>query len=218
MKTKSDAIIKIEQAIYLDDLHPKNTGILAEMEADAFENRVPIADREVASFIAITAHAIRAKRVLEIGMAIGYAVVHLLQAMDEDGVVVTIEPSDVMIGRASDYLTRAGLINRVEIKKGYALDVLPKLNDTFDMIYLDAMKEEYSDYLDLALPLLRIGGIVIADNLLWGGRVATGNYTPDYKSSTEGLIEFNKKFVNHPQLKAEILSVGDGLGYGVKTS
>lgn len=216
MKANKDAIIKLEQAEYLEKLHPASTGILAEMETYAFENDVPIADREVASFIAITASAIQAKRVLEIGMAIGYAVANLLQAMPKDGVVVTIEPSDNMIERATDYLIRAGLINRVEIKKGYALEVLPNLNDTFDIIYLDAVKEEYSDYLDLALPMLRVGGIVIADNLLWGGRVATGNYTEGYENSTKALAEFNKKFVNHPQLRAEVLSIGDGLGYGVK--
>lgn len=216
MKARTDAIIKLEQANYLDGLHPKNTGILAEMEAYAFENDVPIADREVASFIAITARAIEAKKVLEIGMAIGYAVVNLLQAMPEDGTVTTIEPSDNMIERATDYFKKAGFENRVNIQKGYALEVLPNLTDTFDIIYLDAMKEEYSGYLDLALPLLKIGGVVIADNLLWGGRVATGIYDDKYKASTKGLMEFNKKFVNHPQLRAEVLSVGDGLGYGVK--
>jgi len=216
MKAKSDAIIQQEQAEYLDAIHPANTGVSAEMEAYAHENNVPIADREVASFIAITTRAIKAKRVLEIGMAIGYAAIQILQAMDDDGVVVTIEPSDNMIERAIYFATKAGVRERLLIEKGFALEVIPNLKDTFDIIYLDAMKEEYSGYLNLALPHLRVGGVVIADNLLWGGRVATKNYDEGYKKSTEGLIEFNKKFVNHPQLKAEILSVGDGLGYAVK--
>lgn len=216
MKSRTDAIIKIEQAIYLDELHPRNTGILAEMEDYAFKNNVPIADREVASFLGITARAIGAKKVLEIGMAIGYSVINLLEAMPEDGTVVTIEPSDVMIERATDYFTKARVLRRVRVEYGKALDVLPTLTETFDMIYLDAMKEEYSGYLDLALPLLRVGGVVVADNLLWGGRVATRDYDSGYKASTEGLIAFNEKFVNHPQLRAEVLSIGDGLGYGVK--
>src|SRR3954471_10681215 len=109
MKAKLDAIIKLEQAEYLDKLLPANDELLAEMEAYAAEHRVPIADREVARFIEITARAINAKVALECGMAIGYSVIHLLRGMGEDGRVVTIDPSDEMIGRASEYLTRAGL-------------------------------------------------------------------------------------------------------------
>ena len=78
------------------------------------------------------------------------------------------------------------------------------------------MKEEYGEYLDLALPMLRAGGVCIVDNLLWGGQVAGELRSPDQQRSTEALRGFNKKFVNHAQLRAEVLSVGDGLGYGVK--
>ena len=103
-------------------------------------------------------------------------------------------------------------------RKGYALDVIPQLNETFDLVFIDAVKEEYQGYLDLSLPKLRTGGVVICDNLLWGGRVAGQNELNDYKTSTEALREFNPYFVNHPQLRAVVLPVGDGLGYGVKIS
>jgi predicted O-methyltransferase YrrM len=216
MKARLDAIIRREQAEYLDRLLPANTGIVAEMEADAEKNRVPIADREVALFLEITARAMNARRVLEIGMAIGYAVVHLAQAMPDDGLIVTIEPNDEMIHRADDYLTRAKVRERVRIEKGKALEVIPRLKETFDLIYLDALKEEYSDYLDQSLPLLRVGGVVIADNVLWGGQVAGEIRSADQKESTEALREFNKHLVNHPQLRAEVLSFGDGIAYAVK--
>jgi predicted O-methyltransferase YrrM len=78
------------------------------------------------------------------------------------------------------------------------------------------VKEEYADYLKLSLPKLRRGGVVIVDNLLWGGQVAGGIRSLDQESSTNALREFNKYFVNHPRLRAEVLSVGDGLGYAVK--
>jgi caffeoyl-CoA O-methyltransferase len=216
MKARLDAIIHREQAEYLERLLPANTGIIAEMEADAEKNRVPIADREVALFLEITARAMNARRVLEIGMAIGYAVVHLAQALSDDALIVTIEPNDEMIRRAEDYLTRAGVRERVRIERGLALEVIPRLEETFDLVYLDAMKEEYSDYLDKSLPLLRVGGVVIADNVLWGGQVAGEIRSPDQQPSTEALREFNRHFVNHPQLRAEVLSFGDGIGYGVK--
>ena len=217
MKARIDAIIRREQAEYLDGLLPANTGLLAEMEDYAAQHRVPIADREVALFLEITARAMNARRVLEIGMAIGYSVIHLLHGMAEDGLVVTIEPNEEMIRRAEDYLQRAGLRDRVRILRGRALEVIPRLTGTFDLIYLDAVKEEYSGYLDSSLPLLRAGGVIIADNLLWGGQVAGEIRSPDQAKSTEALREFNQYFVHHPQLRAEILSVGDGLGYAVKT-
>jgi predicted O-methyltransferase YrrM len=94
--------------------------------------------------------------------------------------------------------------------------VIPKLEETFDLVYLDALKEEYADYLEGALPLLRTGGIVIADNLLWGGQVAGEVRSPDQAKSTESLRRFNQLFVNHKNLRAVVLPVGDGLGYGVK--
>jgi caffeoyl-CoA O-methyltransferase len=216
MKAKLDAILHREQAEYLDGLLPPRDDLIAEMDRHAAEHRVPIADREVALFLEITARAINAKKALECGMAIGYSVIHLLRGMPEDGRVVTIEPSDEMIRAAEQYFARAGLRERVQIEKGYALDVIPQLNETFDLVFIDAVKEEYCGYLDLSLPKLRKGGVVICDNLLWGGRVAGQNESKDYKTSTEALREFNKYFVSHPQLRAVVLPVGDGLGYGVK--
>ncbi len=216
MKASIDAILQREQAEYLDKLVPESTGLLAEMESYAAEHRVPIADREVAVFLEITARAIGARRVLECGMAIGYSVIHLARGMSDDGLVVTIDPSDEMIKAATGYLTRARVRDRVQIEKGYALEVIPRLEETFDLVFIDAVKEEYRGYLDLALPKLREGGVVICDNLLWGGQVAGEIDSPDQKSSTEALREFNRYFVNHPQLQAEVLPVGDGLGYGVK--
>jgi caffeoyl-CoA O-methyltransferase len=216
MKARIDAIVQLNQAEYLDKLLPASDALLREMESYAARHRVPIADREVALFLEITARGINAQRALECGMAIGYSVIHLLRGMPEAGRVVTIDPSDEMIKAAEGYLARAGLRERVDIHKGYALEVIPRLNEAFDLIFLDAVKEEYSGYLDLALPKLRPGGVVICDNLLWGGQVAGEIRSDDQKSSTEALREFNRYFVNHPQLRAEVLAVGDGLGYGVK--
>lgn len=212
MKAKLDAIIQRDQAEYLDQLLTQNDPLLAEMEAYAAEHKVPIADREVARFLEITARAAGTRKVLEIGMAIGYSVVHLARGVGAQGTIVTIEPNEEMIRAATGYLKRAGVLDRVEIERGKALEIMPKLEETFDLLFIDAVKEEYSQYLDLGLPRLRAGGVVIVDNLLWGGRVATG----DTESSTVALREFNRYFLNHPQLLAEVLPVGDGLGYAVK--
>ena len=212
MKARLDAILQREQAEYLDHLLPQGDQLLTEMEVYASKHNVPIADREVAAFIEITARISGAKRALEIGMAIGYSVVHLARGMGQGSQVVTIEPNDEMIGAASGYLERAGLMDRVRIERGKALDVMPRLNETFDLLFIDAVKEEYKQYLDLGLQRLRSGGVVIVDNLLWGGKVAGDDAEP----STVALRDFNPYFINHPQLRAVVLPVGDGLGYAVK--
>jgi caffeoyl-CoA O-methyltransferase len=216
MKARVDAILRREQAEYLERLLPASTGLLEEMEAHAAEHRVPIADREVARFLEITARACGARRVLEIGMAIGYSVVHLARALPDDGLVVSIELSDEMIARSEHFLERAGLRARVRVERGRALEVLPRLNEAFDLVFLDAVKEEYAQYLELALPILRVGGVVVVDNLLWGGQVAGEIRSADQTASTQALREFNQIFVRHPQLLAVVLPVGDGLGYAVK--
>src|SRR5207302_8412393 len=107
----------LKQAEYLDNLLPPGDDLLVEMEAFAAEHRVPIADREVALFLEITARAIKARRALECGMAIGYSVIHLARGMTADGLVITIDPSDDMIKLADGYLTRAGLRERAQIEK-----------------------------------------------------------------------------------------------------
>lgn len=212
MKARLDAILQREQAEYLDQLLPSGDELLVEMESYAAEHRVPIADREVARFLEITARASGTRKALEIGMAIGYSVVHLLRGMGQDGSIVTIEPSEEMINAASKYLQRVGLLGQVRIERGKALDVMPALDESFDLLFIDAVKEEYKQYLDLGLQRLRSGGVVIVDNLLWGGKVAG----TDTESSTQALREFNGYFINHPQLLAVVLPVGDGLGYAVK--
>lgn len=216
MKARADAIIHREQAEYLDHLMADTDPLLREMEAYAAEHRVPIADPEVALFLEITARAIGARKTLEIGMAIGYSVIHLARGMGPEGMVVTIEPNDEMIQTATNFLKRASLSERVRVERGKALQVIPKLNESFDLVFIDALKEEYIDYLESALPRLRLNGVVVVDNLLWGGQVAGQVRSVDQEQSTAALRAFNQHFVKHPQLRAEILSIGDGLGYAVK--
>ncbi len=219
MKAQVGLIIHQEQENYLERLLPERDLLLREMERFADEHGIPIADPEVATFLEITVLAIRAKRVLEVGTAIGYADIFMARAMTPHSKVVTIDISAEMIGEAKAYVKRAGLEDRVEFHEGPALTVIPTLDGPFDLVYLDAVKEEYRDYLDLALPLMRTGGVVVCDNVLWRGQVASDRlFGEQYRRSTEALRGFNDYFVHHPQFLAQILPVGDGLAYGVKVT
>jgi predicted O-methyltransferase YrrM len=219
VKDQVGLIVRQEQEEYLERLLPARDPLLREMERFAREHGIPIADPEVATFLEITVRAVRAKRVLEVGTAIGYADIFMARAMSPAGRVVTIDSSNEMIGKAKEYVKRAGREDRVEFHNGPALTVIPTLDGPFDLVYLDAVKEEYRAYLDLALPLTRVGGVFICDNVLWKGQVANGRFLAEYyRRSTEALRSFNDYFVHHPQLLAQILPLGDGLAYAVKVS
>lgn len=217
MKNHIDTILQREQAIYLDTLLPARDGLFAEMEEYSERHDVPSSDPEVALFLAITAQAINAKRALEIGTAIGYGAITFALAMGDGGRVTTIDPYEARLKTARDFIRRAGVESRVELVQAKALDVLPRLIGPFDIAYIDATKEEYSAYLELILPLMRKGGAVIADNVLWKGQVATGRLlSDDQLDSTQAIIEFNRRFTTHPELRGVILPLGDGLAYGIK--
>jgi caffeoyl-CoA O-methyltransferase len=217
MKSYTETILQNEQAQYLETMLPARDQLFAEMEEYSEKHDVPSSDPEVALFLAITAQAINAKRALEIGTAIGYGAITLARAMGEDGRVTTIDPSDARLRTARDFIGRAGVESRVEIVQAKALDALPRLKGQFDLAYIDAIKEEYSAYLELIVPLMRKGGTIIADNVLWKGQVATGRpLEHELIESTRALIEFNRRFTTHPELHGMILPLGDGLAYGIK--
>ena len=217
MKDSADAIIRSEQAGYLSGLLPPRDSLLSEMEAYSAENHVPSSDPEVALFLAITARAMKARRALEVGTAIGYGAIVMARAMGADTKVTTIDPSEERIATARSFIARAQLTSQIEIVKGKALDMIPKLDPGFDLAYIDAVKEEYTDYLNVIVPKLRMGGVIVADNVLWKGQVASGKLlSPEQESSTNALRDFNQVFTTHPQLNSIILPLGDGLAYGIK--
>ena len=214
MKGVIDAILHREQAEYLERLVPERDEVARALEADADLNNVPIVDPEVGRFLHIAALSINARRVLEVGTATGYSGLHLLRALPVGGELVTIDISADRQRIARDHWREAGVADRATFLLGPALEIIPSATGPFDLLFIDAIKTEYQGYLDLALPKLRLGGIVIADNVLWKGRVALG----DRDADSDALRDFNAYAIGHPQLTATVLPVGDGLLYGVKTA
>jgi predicted O-methyltransferase YrrM len=154
--------------------------------------------------------------VLEVGTAIGYSTLFLARGIEPGGRVVTIDVDPARQQSARESLRADGLLDRVEFVLRPGLEAIAGLDGPFDLLFLDAIKEEYRGYLDLALPKLRSGGIVICDNLLWSGQVAGEIVKEDERSSTLALREFNRYFTNHPGLLAQVLSFGDGVGFAIK--
>jgi len=214
MKDRADAILRSEQAAYLDKLLPPRDALLAEMEAWSAAHGVPSSDPEVGKLLSILARSRGARRILEVGTAIGYGTLCLARGAREAR-VLTIDPDPERREVARGFLERGGVLDRVELIDGEALQVLPRLEGPFDLVYLDALKDEYRRYLDLALPKVAIGGLIVADNLLWKGRIAEP--TDDEESTPRAIRAFNGYLMIHPQLEAVVLPFGDGLGVAVKT-
>lgn len=215
MKHGSGSILRPEQESYLERLLPPRDPLLREMEEHARQEDVPISDPEIGRLLGILARSLNARRILEIGTATGYGTLCLARGASEARVVtVELEPERIALARG--YLERGGVADRVEILEGAALEVLQRLDGPpFDMVYVDAVKKEYRRYLDLLLPRLRVGGLIVIDNLLWKGRVAEPSEDDD--ENADALRAFNGYLMMHPQLQAVVLSVGDGLGIATKT-
>ena len=214
MKADSDPILQPDQARYLESLLPVREPVAAAIEAHAREHHVPVVDPEVGRFLHIAACSIDARRILEVGTATGYSGLWLARALPLQGRLITIDVDPERQHLARQRWTEAGVADRIETIQGAALDVLPTLTGPFDLLFIDAVKTEYRAYLDMALPLLRPGALVIADNVLWWGRVARG--VDD--AETRALREFNRYALEHPRLTAVVLPLGDGLLYAVVKS
>lgn len=214
MKQGGATILQPAQEAYIERLLPPRDAILREMEEHAARENIPISDPEVGLLLSILARAIGARRILEIGAAIGYGTLWLARgAAEAEIVAIDVDPGRLAAARG--YLQRAGVADRVDLRQGPALEVLPGLSGPFDLAYVDAVKLEYRRYLDLLLPRLRVGGLVLADNLLWKGRVADPPAEKDEEA--DALRAFNGYLMIHPQLQSLVLPLGDGLGIATKT-
>lgn len=215
MKHGQASILLPEQEAYLERLLPPGDALLREMEEHARRDGVPVSDPEVGRLLSILARSLDARRILEIGTAIGYGTLCLARGAAAAR-VVTLETDPERIAQARGYLERGGVADRVDLVEGAALDVLPRLQGPFDLVYVDAVKKEYRRYLDLLLPNLRVGGLILIDNLLWKGHVAAPPEDGEDEVA-DALRAFNGYLMMHPQLQAVVLPVGDGLGVATKT-
>jgi predicted O-methyltransferase YrrM len=211
MKERVDAILRRNQAEYLESLLPDRDALLEHMEKFAEEHGHPIADPEVAQLMRALVKIRSPRRVLEVGTNIGYSVIVIGRECDPDVVVETIEIDHNTLTTARRFVAEAALPCRVVFHEGAALDVLPRLTGPFDFVFIDCVKTEYGDYLDALLPKMERGAVIVCDNLLWKGRVAAG----EHDAATDALRAFNKKIATDPRLITNVLAVGDGTGIAV---
>ena len=197
---------------YLYAMLPPRDEVLAEMEAEATKNDVPIVGPAVARILYQLAVISGAKRVFEMGSAIGYSTIWWARAVGDGGRVIYTDSDRKNADRARRYFERAGVGQRITIRVGDALELLSEEKEPYDIIFNDVDKEDYPRVLRLMLPHLRSGGLFITDNVLWSGRVAQPN--PDAK--TKAILEFNRLMYSSKDLFTSILPIRDGVSICVK--
>ena len=198
---------------YLYSLLPSRDEVLAEMEAEAEKQNVPIIGPAVGRVLFQLAALANAKTVFEMGSAIGYSTIWWARAVGENGRVTYTDGDSKNAERARKYFERAGIADRIKIRTGDALEILSEQKQEFDIIFNDVDKEDYPRVFRLAVSRLRKGGLFITDNVLWTGKVARSN---ERDASTKAIQEFNRLLYGSADLFTTILPIRDGIAVALK--
>jgi len=210
-------ILDEQVARYLAELRPERGPVMVEMEALAERENVPIVHWETGRLLAALCRALD-PLVLEVGTAIGYSTLHMAEQLDR-GRVVTLERDPARAAQARDFLSRAGVADRVQLVEGDANETIPALDGPFDVLFVDATKTEYRRYIELAGPKLTDRALMIVDNLLMSGDVAAPEgadtyWSPENLASARAL---NSELVEDERWVGCVLAVGDGIGVAARS-
>jgi len=205
---------------YLATLNRAADAVLVDIATGNATRGLPLVDAEVGALLRVLATSIGARRILEIGTAIGYSGIWLARALPEDGMLVTMEFDEARAREARDNFARAGVAERVGVVVGDAQLKIAKVAGPFDLVFQDGDKQLYSPLLDRLVALLRPGGLLVTDNVLWDGEVVPGfQKEPRHNSDdTRAIIEYNERIAAHPQLLTSIVPLRDGVAISVKRS
>jgi predicted O-methyltransferase YrrM len=159
--------------------------------------------------LSLISKIISPKKILEIGTYTGYSAICLCEGMDKDGILHTIDNNKELVEIQNKYFKKANLTNKIVQHSGDAKNIIPSIEEEFDIVFIDADKESYPEYYDLIINKVRSGGIIIADNILWSGKILEKVEKDD--QATKSIIEFNNKIIEDDRVKNIILPIRDGL-------
>jgi len=196
---------KVEKYLYA--VLPRRDAVLADMERYARSHNVPIIGPAVGRMIYMLAQISGARRIFEMGSAIGYSTIWLARAAGPSAAVYYTDGDSANAARALQYFRRAGVERRIQILTGDAIEMMDTVPGSFDLIFIDVNKHQYPAVLRKALPRLRSGGLLLADNVLWSGKVAKRAKDAD----TRGIVQFNRMIYSSKELFPVIVPLRDGV-------
>ena len=184
---------------------------LQKIKKKALEEHIPIIMDETLEVIEKYLEENKPKRILEIGTAVGYSAICFTQILDEDGVIDTIERDAERVKEARENIKKAEVEDKINIYEGDAVEILPTLDNKYDVVFIDAAKGKYPFFLKEALRMINKNGIIFADNILYKGYVMSDYNKHKQRTAVRNLREYIKEVSENPNLETEILEVGDGL-------
>lgn len=204
-------------AEYIRSTMKQNEGILEELEQYAQEHRVPIVKPETARLLTVLGRLVKPEHILEVGTAIGYSAMLLAQTLSPGGRIDTIERQEEMLGKARENIKKAGLEHTISVIAGDAEEVLRCLDKQYDMVFLDAAKGQYPEFLPECLRMLKVGGLLVSDNVLFKGMVANDDLVVRRKKTIVNRMRtYLDMLCSDPNLETGILPVGDGVALTYK--
>jgi len=177
----------------------------------ALEDKVPIIMDDTLEVIAKILGEIKPTKILEIGTAVGYSAICFSEYLQEDGKIDTIERDIERVKEARENIKKAEVEEKINIYEGDAVEILPTLDDKYDVVFIDAAKGKYPFFLSQALRMIKPGGVIIADNVLYKGYVMSDYNKHKQRTAVRNLREYIAEITNNENLETEILEVGDGL-------
>jgi predicted O-methyltransferase YrrM len=194
-------------------LHTKpETGTLAELNRETYAKVLRprmLSGHIQGKILEMFSYMIRPERILEIGTYTGYSAICLAQGLAEGGMLHTIDINDELEKMVRSYFEKAGVESKIQYHVGDAVKIIPDLNETWDLVFIDADKENYARYYDMVFDAVRPGGYIIADNVLWSGKVVEDPAGMD--EETRSLRAFNKKIQDDSRVDNVLMPVRDGL-------
>ena len=184
---------------------------LQKIKQKALEEHIPIIMDETLEVIEKYLKENKPKKILEIGTAVGYSAICFTQILDEDGVIDTIERDAERVKEARENIKKAEVEDKINIYEGDAVEILPTLDNKYDVVFIDAAKGKYPFFLKEALRMINKNGIIFADNILYKGYVMSDYNKHKQRTAVRNLREYIKEVSENPNLETEILEVGDGL-------
>lgn len=184
----------------------------------ALEDKVPIIMDDTLEVVAKILTEIKPNKILEIGTAVGYSAICFSEYLQENGKIDTIERDTERVKEARENIKRAGVEDKINIYEGNAVEILPALNDEYDVVFIDAAKGKYPFFLNQALRMIKQGGVIIADNVLYKGYVMSDYNKHKQRTAVRNLREYIAEITNNAKLETEILEVGDGLAISKVTN
>ncbi len=188
-----------------------NYELLKDIEKYGRENKIPILLDESLDFITAKLDEIKPHRVLEIGTAIGFSAINFSKYLDEGGRIDTIEIESLRVEQALENIKMVGVEDKIRVMEGDALDILPYLNEKYDVIFIDASKGKYNEFFEHALRLIKVGGWIIADNVLYKGMVMSDYNKHKQRTAVNKLRAFIDSVMSNERLESELFDIGDGL-------